>query len=67
MRKFGFALSALVFVTVATASTTMFSEPAAAQATCRNKCNDEEQACLSRTGNKGQCGNRAKECAAKCK
>jgi hypothetical protein len=40
---------------------------AAAQATCRNKCNDEEQACLKRTGNKSQCGNRAKTCLGKCK
>ena len=39
----------------------------AAQATCRNKCNDEEQACLKRTGNKGQCGDRAKQCTDKCK
>lgn len=41
--------------------------PAEAQATCRNKCNEEEQACLRRTGNKGQCGDRAKSCADKCK
>jgi hypothetical protein len=40
---------------------------AKAQATCRNKCNDQEQACLKRTGNKGQCGNKAKTCLAKCK
>ena len=40
---------------------------AAAQATCRTKCNDEEQACLQRTGNKGQCGDRAKQCLEKCK
>ncbi|MBM3622995.1 MAG: hypothetical protein FJX20_20125 [Alphaproteobacteria bacterium] len=39
----------------------------AAQATCRTKCNDEEQACLQRTGNKGQCGDRAKQCLDKCK
>jgi len=38
-----------------------------AQATCRNKCNEEEQACLQRTGNKGQCGDRAKQCLEKCK
>ena len=38
-----------------------------AQATCRNKCNEEEQACLQRTGNKGQCGDRAKQCMDKCK
>jgi hypothetical protein len=39
---------------------------AAAQA-CRQKCNDEEVACLKRTNNKSQCGERAKTCAAKCK
>jgi hypothetical protein len=41
--------------------------PAYAQATCRQKCMDEENACLTRTGNKGQCGERAKVCVAKCK
>lgn len=40
---------------------------AAAQATCRNKCNDQEQACLKRTNNKSQCGRKAKACLAKCK
>jgi len=40
---------------------------AAAQATCRNKCNNDEQACLARTNNKSQCGNKAKTCLAKCK
>jgi hypothetical protein len=39
----------------------------AAQATCRQKCMDDENACLKRTSNKGQCGDRAKLCAAKCK
>lgn len=43
------------------------STGASAQATCRQKCMDEENACLKRTGNKGQCGERAKACAAKCK
>ncbi|MGE0423420.1 MAG: hypothetical protein AB7O88_14225 [Reyranellaceae bacterium] len=38
-----------------------------AQANCRIKCTDEEQACLKRTGNKGQCGDRAQQCLAKCK
>jgi hypothetical protein len=42
-------------------------ESAFAQATCRNKCIEEEQACLTRTGNKGQCGTRAKSCLEKCK
>jgi hypothetical protein len=40
---------------------------ASAQATCRQKCMDEENACLKRTGNKGQCGDKAKACAARCK
>lgn len=35
--------------------------------TCTKKCADDEQACLNRTGNKGQCGNRANECTAKCR
>ena len=54
-------LSILPAVAVVTAS------DAAAQATCRNKCNSEEQACLRRTNNKSQCGNRAQACSAKCK
>ncbi|MGE0340584.1 MAG: hypothetical protein AB7O79_11995 [Xanthobacteraceae bacterium] len=40
---------------------------AVAQASCRNKCNTEEQSCLKRTGNKSQCGSRAQQCLAKCK
>lgn len=40
---------------------------AAAQATCRQKCTADEQACLKRTGNKSQCGSRAQQCLAKCK
>ena len=53
------SLTPIVAVTSAT--------DAAAQATCRQKCQDEENACLKRTGNKGQCGDRAKICAEKCK
>jgi hypothetical protein len=41
--------------------------PAAAQATCRLKCVETEQACLKRTGNKGQCGEKAETCLAACK
>ena len=53
---------------LATAGTTTIAVPdACAQATCRSKCTDDEQACLQRTGNKGQCGSRAQECLAKCK
>jgi hypothetical protein len=40
---------------------------AMAQATCRAKCTDDEQACLTRTSNKSQCGDRAKTCLDKCK
>ena len=53
-------LAMVPIVSVSTAS------EAAAQA-CRQKCNDEEVACLKRTNNKSQCGDRAKACAAKCK
>jgi hypothetical protein len=55
------AISAVCIFPVATVS------EVAAQATCRQKCTDEEQACLRRTGNKGQCGERAKICIATCK
>jgi hypothetical protein len=56
------------FLALGFAGTTIgFETEAQAQATCRNKCNSEEQACLSRTGNKSQCGGRAQSCAAKCK
>jgi hypothetical protein len=53
---------------LATAGAITIAVPdACAQATCRTKCTDEEQACLQRTGNKGQCGSRAQDCHAKCK
>ena len=55
------AASLVPFVTVTTAT------DAAAQATCRQKCQDEENACLKRTNNKSQCGDKAKTCSAKCK
>lgn len=57
------ALAGFVFVTSAPFAATQ----AQAQATCRNKCNGEEQACLRRTNNKSQCGSRAQACAAKCR
>ena len=63
MRTLLAGLIMLALVPVATIST---ASDAAAQA-CRQKCNDEEVACLKRTGNKSQCGERAKTCAAKCK
>jgi hypothetical protein len=53
-------LAMIPILSVSTAS------DATAQA-CRQKCNDEEVACLKRTNNKSQCGERAKACAAKCK
>jgi hypothetical protein len=53
----------LVFAAVPTVAVT----EAAAQATCRQKCMDDENACLKRTGNKGQCGDRARTCSGKCK
>ena len=56
---------AVVLALVPVATISMVTD-AAAQA-CRQKCNDEEVACLQRTGNKSQCGDRAKACAAKCK
>lgn len=40
---------------------------AQAQATCRAKCTSQEQACLKRTSNKGQCGRTASVCMSKCK
>lgn len=55
------------FVVAAFAAPGFVTSPAEAQATCRTKCNDEEQACLKRTGNKSQCGERAKTCSSKCK
>ena len=63
MRSILAALIICALVPVVSVST---ASNAAAQA-CRQKCNDEEVACLKRTGNKGQCGERAKACAAKCK
>jgi hypothetical protein len=58
------AIAAIVVVCISPFATV---SEVAAQATCRQKCTDEEQACLRRTGNKGQCGERAKICIASCK
>ena len=41
--------------------------PANAQATCRAACTSDENACLQRTNNKGQCGGKAQSCVAKCR
>lgn len=59
------ATAAFALMTFATVS--FAPQQALAQATCRNKCNSQEQACLKRTNNKSQCGGRAQACAAKCK
>lgn len=66
MRRSILAL-ALIALTTGGGVTAVSIEDACAQATCRTKCTEEEQACLQRTGNKGQCGTRATECLAKCK
>ncbi|MCW5748990.1 MAG: hypothetical protein KIT36_22560 [Alphaproteobacteria bacterium] len=66
MRRLIIAFSLLTLVGAAAFPTVMVSD-ANAQATCRAKCTDEEQACLKRTGNKGQCGDKATQCLAKCK
>lgn len=63
MRAFLAALIVAALVPVATVSSVT---EAAAQA-CRQKCNNEEVACLKRTNNKSQCGDRARTCASKCK
>jgi len=52
--------------TIAVASVAVVSD-VSAQATCRQKCTDAEQACLKRTNNKSQCGSTAQACLAKCK
>ncbi len=39
----------------------------ASGASCTSKCAEEEQACLKRTNNPGQCGKKANECTDKCK
>ena len=61
MRLLLVAITAACVIPIATVS------EVSAQATCRQKCVDEEQACLRRTSNKGQCGERAKICDASCK
>jgi hypothetical protein len=59
-------LAATMIFSLVSVTTVLTVSEASAQA-CRQKCNDEELACLKRTGNKGQCGDRAKMCASKCK
>jgi hypothetical protein len=62
-----FIFAALLTVSLIPVAGVISASDASAQATCRQKCNDTEQACLKRTGNKSQCGGRAKTCLAKCK
>jgi len=63
--QFIFAL--LIAMALMPAAAIVSASNVSAQATCRQKCNDAEQACLRRTNNKSQCGNRAKTCLGKCK
>ncbi|MCC7276553.1 MAG: hypothetical protein IT561_28070 [Alphaproteobacteria bacterium] len=60
-------LGTAMLATLLAAPLTFVAGDASAQAQCRQKCTDEEQACLKRTGNKGQCGGKAGQCLAKCK
>jgi hypothetical protein len=66
MRASIVALSLAALMAVGGLSVVIVSD-ANAQATCRAKCTEDEQACLKRTNNKGQCGNTASQCLAKCK
>ena len=63
MRAIFAAIIMFALVPVMTVATTT---DASAQA-CRQKCNDEGIACLKRTNNKSQCGDKAKTCAASCR
>ncbi len=67
MRLIPYAIAAAIFSLTLAGAVSVAPGDAFAQATCRNKCNNQEQACLKRTNNKGQCGSRAQACAAKCK
>lgn len=67
MRMIPLAIAAAIFSMTAVGAIAIGGNEAFAQATCRNKCNNQEQACLKRTNNKGQCGRKAQACAAKCK
>ncbi|BBK30991.1 hypothetical protein EDC65_1570 [Stella humosa] len=68
MRRFKTLMGVLAIAPLlAAGQMAVFAPEAMAQAQCRQKCIDEEQACLARTGNKGQCGGKAGQCVAKCK
>ena len=62
-----FTLMAAALAVALSASVVPSAAWAQSGAQCRAKCTEEEQACLKRTGNKGQCGNTATQCLAKCK
>lgn len=57
---------AAAFLVAAMAGMT-YSSPASAAPSCTAKCAEEETACIKRTNNKGQCGDKAKTCTSKCK
>ena len=57
---------AAAFLVAAFASIS-YSPPASAAQSCTAKCAEEEAACIKRTNNKGQCGDKAKQCTSKCK
>lgn len=61
------AIVGLSVVLAVVAASLVTASDVSAQATCRQKCTDTEQACLTRTGNKSQCGRAAQACMAKCK
>jgi hypothetical protein len=67
MRLVPLAILSGIFMFLSMGAGPLSTGDAFAQATCRNKCNAQEQACLKRTNNKGQCGSKAKSCSAKCK
>lgn len=60
-------LAGLAIVTTVAIISVAGVSDASAQATCRQKCTDAEQACLKRTNNKSQCGRTAQACLAKCR
>ena len=62
------SLAALSLFLLASGLTVVAAPGAAvAQASCRAECTSDENACLQRTGNKGQCGGKAQSCLAKCR
>ena len=60
------AVVAAAFIVVSFAGIA-YSPLASANQSCTAKCAEEEAACIKRTNNKGQCGDKAKQCTSKCK